>query len=119
MFSGYLGPFPLPQIPCTMLIANIRFRRAEPMAEAFPIPPLYDARERPFRSCLNCRNFHRKGPGVSCSAYPFGIPYDIRSGETAHDMPIAGDNGVQWEAAFDAPTGLPIVEGNSRDRRRK
>lgn len=81
------------------------------MAEAFPVPPLTDPIGRPFRSCLNCRNFNRKGPGFSCSAYPFGIPYDIRSGDTAHDLPIAGDNGIQWLPAFDAPLGLPGVQG--------
>ncbi len=35
------------------------------------------------------------------------VPYDIVSRETRHDRPIPGDNGIQWEAAPDAPLGLP------------
>lgn len=41
----------------------------------------------------------------SCTAYPEGIPFDILSGETPHTQPLAGDNGIQWEAAEDAPDG--------------
>ena len=81
----------------------------------FMPPPLFDALERPNKSCLNCRHLHRSGVGFTCTAFPDGIPYDIRSGETPHDKPIRGDHGIQWEAASDAPRGLPEgVEGRER-----
>lgn len=69
-----------------------------------PPPPLFDITGRPFHSCLNCRHLYRYAPGFMCDAYPGGISYDIRSGETPHDKPIRGDNGIQWEAAPDAPS---------------
>jgi hypothetical protein len=70
-------------------------------------PALYDPISlRPTRSCLNCTHLNRVTMG-NCTAYPAGLPYDIVSGETRHDRPIPGDRGIQWEAAPDAPTGLP------------
>jgi hypothetical protein len=69
-------------------------------------PPLYErATMQPFKSCLNCKHLHTRG--VSCDAYPAGIPFDILSGETAHDRPLAGDNGIQYEPDPKAPLGLP------------
>lgn len=71
----------------------------------FMPPPLRDAIGQPNQSCLNCRHLHRSGPGFTCSAFPDGIPFDIRSGETPHNKPIPGDHGIQWEPAPDAPEG--------------
>lgn len=78
----------------------------------FPVPPLTTIFEQDNRSCMNCANLNRSGPYLSCKAFPNGIPLDIQSGETPHINPIEGDNGIQWEAAPDAPTGpgLPSVD---------
>jgi hypothetical protein len=71
------------------------------------IPTLYSrANLRPNRSCLNCKWLNRKDM-ASCVAYPNGIPYPILSGEVAHDRPLPGDNGIMWNPAPDAETGLP------------
>lgn len=75
--------------------------------QIYTVPPLHDyATLEPNRGCLNCRHLNRANM-AQCTAYPEGIPYPIISGEIAHDKPLPGDNGIQWEAASDAPSGLP------------
>ena len=64
--------------------------------------------------CWNCRHYgdwlHGEGIvalaqgmdgvpfGHSCQAFPDGIPVEVWLGELRHDQPLAGDNGVQFEA---------------------
>ena len=45
-------------------------------------------------SCDNCKNYTL---GLSCLAFPDGIPDDILSGEVDHTEPHDGDNGIQYE----------------------
>lgn len=73
-----------------------------------PVPPLFNTvTGQPERQCLNCKHLNR-GDMASCKAFPNGIPYPIMRGDIAHDEPYPTDNGIQWEAAEDAPLGLSI-----------
>lgn len=46
--------------------------------------------------CASCKHFR----GISCAAFPRGIPSAILSGEVPHDTPYPGDNGVMWELSL-------------------
>ena len=45
--------------------------------------------------CAICK--HKYSNGISCDAYPKGIPQDIISGEVKHREPYPGDNGIRFE----------------------
>lgn len=53
--------------------------------------------------CLYCRHIEysyesgRGGPGISCAAFPDGIPDLIVENEVDHRKPVPGDNGIQFE----------------------
>lgn len=49
-----------------------------------------------FPSCLVCRHFDPRGL-PRCTAYPDGIPLPIIGGDLAHDRPLPGDHGIQFE----------------------
>ena len=50
----------------------------------------------PYINDVACRNcIHRQG--INCAAFPEGIPYRFFSGVEAHDEPVEGDNGIQFE----------------------
>ena len=44
--------------------------------------------------CMTCA--HYQG-GLTCKAFPDGIPPAILRGEEDHTQPIAGDHGVRYE----------------------
>lgn len=44
--------------------------------------------------CIHCR--HYLG-GLTCTAFPQGIPKEILSGEHDHREPYDGDQGIRWE----------------------
>lgn len=46
-------------------------------------------------ACRNCR--HKIAGTKNCSAFPEGIPLEIRSGKNQHREPFPGDGGIQWE----------------------
>jgi hypothetical protein len=46
-----------------------------------------------FPLCNRC--IHRKD-GLTCEAYPEGIPIEIVSGELDHHKPLPGDHGIQF-----------------------
>jgi hypothetical protein len=73
------------------------------------IPRLWNIDLSPNRSCLNCRHLHR-ATLTTCAAFPDGIPLPIQAGILPHDVPQPGDHGIQWQAAEDAPLGLPRHE---------
>ena len=56
--------------------------------------------------CAFCR---RLRPGLTCSAYPDGIPTAIVWGVADHRLPIAGDNGILF-AARDAEAEALVVQ---------
>jgi len=47
--------------------------------------------------CTNCKYFNISGIGLTCKAYPNGIPEKILTGEHDHTEPYKGDNGIQFE----------------------
>lgn len=46
------------------------------------------------KGCDNCKHYNG---GLGCKAYPGGIPWPILSGAVAHDKPLPGDHGIQYE----------------------
>ena len=51
------------------------------------------------KSCATCKYWRG---GFTCEAFPAGIPWPIQSGDIAHDEPLPGDGGIQWEPKADA-----------------
>jgi len=54
--------------------------------------------------CLNCKFFHRDPlqdrsgeNGLTCDAYPDGIPDAILFGDSDHKTPYPGDHGITFE----------------------
>lgn len=61
--------------------------------EVLPLDPLTG---RPYMGCDVCRHFDPRGL-PRCAAYPGGIPLPIVGGDLAHDRPLPGDHGIQFE----------------------
>lgn len=47
--------------------------------------------------CLKCRHFIDEKGSFKCSAFPDGIPDEIKLGGNKHTSPIPGDNGILFE----------------------
>ena len=49
--------------------------------------------------CLECARYHAHSttPGLTCDAFPEGIPDDIIFGETDHIAPYPSDHGLQFQ----------------------
>lgn len=49
--------------------------------------------------CMECGRFHRdrKEMGLTCDAFPDGIPDEIIMGDSDHKEPVEGDHGLQFE----------------------
>ena len=45
--------------------------------------------------CATCKHFYKDGEGLSCRAYPKGIPEDILSLEDNHDK-VRSDQKGNW-----------------------
>jgi hypothetical protein len=41
------------------------------------------------------------GIPFTCAAFPTGIPFEIFSGQVAHDKPLQNDNGIQYEPSIE------------------
>jgi hypothetical protein len=52
--------------------------------------------------CENCQHYK----GLTCDAFPEGIPVDVLSGDEPHFDPLPGDNGIQYEP----PEGSELVD---------
>lgn len=48
---------------------------------------------------MECVRFHRdrKEMGLTCDAFPDGIPREIIMGDSDHREPVEGDHGLQFE----------------------
>ena len=67
-------------------------------------------------SCADCMHL---GPGLSCAAFPDGIPLPILAGDLDHREPIPGDHGIQFEwrdeeEDADEPVAIPSSAGPER-----
>ena len=49
-------------------------------------------------TCKHLRDTFSDDGGNTCEAFPDGIPLQILRNELDHRKPIAGDNGIQYEA---------------------
>jgi hypothetical protein len=57
--------------------------------------------------CATCARFDRGQRGRNvCQAFPDEIPDDILWGDNDHTAPYAGDHGLQWIVAPDAPEAV-------------
>lgn len=56
------------------------------------------ARTAPFEEpiCHFCRHLFGEG-GMTCIAFPDGIPWEIQAGEWDHRHPHPGDHGIRYE----------------------
>lgn len=45
--------------------------------------------------CVNCVHLHVNG--MTCDAFPKGIPSEVRSGEHDHRKSYSGDHGIRFE----------------------
>ncbi len=52
-----------------------------------PLPPV----------CFDCIHFRKDDPGMTCDAYPKGIPEEIALKGNNHTKPNPGDNGIRFE----------------------
>lgn len=46
--------------------------------------------------CSMCIHLHHDKPGLTCSAFPNGIPTTIARGENLHLERVRGDNGIRF-----------------------
>jgi hypothetical protein len=70
----------------------------------------------PTPACMACIRFHTTGPGLTCDAYPAGIPDIIVLTGVLHTAPYPGDGGLTFapadgftrnaDGSVDGPEGL-------------
>ena len=48
--------------------------------------------------CMQCKHYHADNmDGLTCDAFPKGIPDEILDSEFIHTKPYRGDKGIQFE----------------------
>jgi hypothetical protein len=52
--------------------------------------------------CYSCAHLN-EGEGMTCTAFPDGIPDEILNSEADHRLPYPGDNGIQFAQSPTAP----------------
>jgi hypothetical protein len=66
----------------------------------------------PVPICYSCYYLEADGLGMTCAAYPNGIPTEILESEVDHRLPYTGDNGIQFKQNPDRlPPDLTVFEG--------
>ena len=56
----------------------------------------------PVPICYGCAYLHT-GPGMTCDAYPSGIPRSIQESRVDHRQPHVGDHGIVFKKDPEAP----------------
>ena len=51
--------------------------------------------------CLYCVRFRPNSPGLTCDAFPDGIPEAIWTLQADHHQPYSGDHGIRYTAPHD------------------
>lgn len=60
--------------------------------------------------CYSCAHLAPlTGEGMTCAAYPTGIPIQIIESEVDHRLPYAGDGGIQFAQNPDLPEPADLV----------
>lgn len=68
--------------------------------------------------CFCCRHRGQKGPnGLTCEAFPDGIPEAILRNQVDHRRPVEGDRGITFESREDAPDDILTEIKGSLDAR--
>lgn len=60
--------------------------------------------------CMNCKHYRKNAPGLTCDAFPAGIPDPILESDQDHRKPIDGDHGIVFDPIDPAkriPSSLP------------
>ena len=54
--------------------------------------------------CFDCKHLFlgKDNPGMKCSAFPDGIPIEIRKNRHDHRQPYQGDHGIRFEPSESA-----------------
>ena len=64
-------------------------------------PPTYSAITAMPPICMACARFRRNAPGLTCDAFPRGIPRGIFSNQLDHRQRVHGDHGLRFLAGRD------------------
>lgn len=62
--------------------------------------------------CESCKHFR----GLTCTAFPRGIPSAIQGGQAGHLDPMPGDNGIQYEPSAEALAQVAELLGLETDK---
>ncbi len=65
----------------------------------------------PVPICYSCAHLAGQGAGMTCTAFPEGIPDEILNSEADHRLPYPGDNGITFEQTPGAPEPDPTPFG--------
>lgn len=57
--------------------------------------------------CWTCKHLNENAPGMTCAAFPDGIPEPIILSDADHKKPYKGDNGIQYEPLEDGAPADP------------
>ena len=59
--------------------------------------------------CMVCKHFRREAPGLTCEAFPEGIPDEIIQSAHDHRTPWDRDGGIQFEKTDSPSVSLSAI----------